>query len=248
MECITDKQRKMIFALAKCYSKYVYEADDSFHVTQSLTELKKKYQQNSYHFILEPFSDMRNKILKVLNKNSGIEDKELIADDLEKVLVREIQFFKIKIEGVFSISSALFSKNNASKFIDWLIGYFVYEEIELSPELLKMLEEQQKERLVYASLMNGKCCVCGRKASLHHVKSVAFIGGYAKDKGQLPVSPLCSEHHAEIHTIGPIKFKNKYHTYGSVKLSERDVVKIKKVYPSHFKAYSLNGGDELDEC
>lgn len=246
MECITDKQRKMIFALAKCYSKYVYESDDSFHVNQSLTELKKKYQQTSSNVIIEPFSNLRDKILKVLDKTSQTQDKEVIADEIERLLVREVQFFKIKIEGVFSISSALFSKNSATKFIDWLIGYFVYEEIELSPELLKMLEDQQKEKLVYAALMNGKCCVCGRKASLHHAKSVGFIGGYAKDKGQLPVSPLCKEHHAEIHTIGPTKFKLKYHTYGSIKLSDRDIEKVKKVYSSHFLAFSLDGGDELD--
>lgn len=246
MECITDKQRKMIFALAKCYSKYVYESEDSFHVNLSLTELKKKYQHNSSGVLSEPFNNLKDKILRVLDKNSQNQNKEAIADDIEKLLVREIQIFKIKVEGVFSISSALFSKDHASKFIDWLIGYFVWEEIELSPELLKMLEEQQKEKLVYAALMNGKCCVCGRKASLHHVKTVSFIGGYAKDKGQLPVSPLCQEHHAEIHTVGPAIFKKKYPTYGSVKLSNNDVAKVKKVYPHHFKAYSLEGGDELD--
>ena len=118
MECITDKQRKMIFALAKCYSKYVYESDDSFHVNQSLTELKKKYQQTSSNVIIEPFSNLRDKILKVLDKTSQTGDKEVIADEIERLLVREVQFFKIKIEGVFSISSALFSKNSATKFID----------------------------------------------------------------------------------------------------------------------------------
>ena len=65
---------------------------------------------------------------------------------------------------------------------------------------------------LYSCLVNKKCCVCGRKADLHHVDRV----GMGRDREEIvhegmEAMPLCREHHNECHTIGQKTFNEKYH-------------------------------------
>ena len=72
-------------------------------------------------------------------------------------------------------------------------------------------------RYVYACAMNKKCCVCGKKAEIHHCEgSTVGMGRNRKTMVHLGLElmPLCREHHGECHNIGQKAFNEKYHLQG----------------------------------
>ena len=110
---------------------------------------------------------------------------------------------------LFHLSTATVSEARA--FITMLIEIIVEYGIPTKEPLYTMCEDI--ERYIYACLMNKKCCICGKKADLHHVDQVGM--GYNRNtKPQLGalVMPLCRVHHAEYHNIGRTEFENRYHT------------------------------------
>lgn len=109
---------------------------------------------------------------------------------------------------LFHLSTATVSE--ASAFITMLVKIIVEYGIPTKEPLYQMCEDV--ERYVYACLMNKKCCVCGKKADLHHVDQVGM--GYNREtKPQLGamVMPLCREHHMEYHSTGGTAFGERYH-------------------------------------
>ena len=109
---------------------------------------------------------------------------------------------------LFHLSTATVSEARA--FITMLIEIIVEYGIPTKEPLYTMCEDI--ERYIYACLMNKKCCICGKKADLHHVDQVGM--GYNREtKPQLGalVMPLCREHHSEWHTIGRTAFEERYH-------------------------------------
>ncbi len=108
---------------------------------------------------------------------------------------------------LFHLSTATVSEARA--FITMLIEIIVEYGIPTKEPLYTMCEDI--ERYIYACLMNKKCCICGKKADLHHVDQVGM--GYNREtKPQLGalVLPLCREHHREYHSIGRTAFEQKY--------------------------------------
>jgi hypothetical protein len=98
----------------------------------------------------------------------------------------------------------------AREFISYLIDFIIAEDIPSQVSLIDNCEDIG--RYVYACLINKKCCVCGKKAQLHHVQSVGSQG--YRDKINhigLEALPLCADHHTESHTIGQESFMGKYH-------------------------------------
>jgi len=109
---------------------------------------------------------------------------------------------------LFHLSTATVSEARA--FITMLIEIIVEYGIPTKEPLYTMCEDI--ERYIYACLMNKKCCICGKKADLHHVDQVGM--GYNREtKPQLGalVLPLCREHHREYHSIGRTVFEERYH-------------------------------------
>lgn len=109
---------------------------------------------------------------------------------------------------LFHLSTATVSEARA--FITMLIEIIVEYGIPTKEPLYTMCEDI--ERYIYACLMNKKCCICGKKADLHHVDQVGM--GYSREtKPQLGarVLPLCRVHHTEYHTLGKTEFENRYH-------------------------------------
>lgn len=109
---------------------------------------------------------------------------------------------------LFHLSTA--SMSEASNFITMLVNLIIEYDIPTKEPLYTLCEDVEK--YTYACLMNKKCCVCGKKADLHHVDQVGM--GYNRNtKPQLGarVLPLCRVHHTEYHTIGGTAFGEKYH-------------------------------------
>lgn len=236
MECITDRQRKMLFSLVGCYSKTVYNSVDSYYTNLALEELKKVYAEKVISPATTEIGDLDNRIDRLYDRLEKYKDKDtkkLILADFAK---REVKLFLLREKKTFSISRDLFSKEAASNFINWLIGYFIENEIELTNELIKMLDEQDKERFIYACLINKKCCICGREVSFpHHHTSINAIGGYKKDDGSIPVVPLCKYHHSELHSsINKWVWIKQHSNYGYITCSPEQIKKLQKIYKGLF--------------
>lgn len=238
MECITEKQRKMIFALVGCYSRTVYQSIDSYFINKSLDEIKSLYVESVLSKDKGLSDNIDDRIQSYMRKMISIK-----SDDLPKALKsfirREIQIYLLEEKKSFSISNRMFSQKAATQFIDWLIGYFVENEIELSDELIKKLDDKEKEKFIYACLVNNKCVVCGRHTkTIHHITRVGTTG-YKNDTGVGKViTSLCQYHHGEVESIGEKSMKSKYFNYSGIVADEKLISILKKKYPKfYFEAF-----------
>ena len=87
------------------------------------------------------------------------------------------------------------------------------------------------ERYIYACLLCKTCCVCGKRAELHHVDRI----GMGNDRTKVNhigrrCLPLCREHHMEVDQIGDEALCARYHVE-PVKIDAR----IAKTYKLHTK-------------
>lgn len=149
------------------------------------------------------------------------------GEDKEDVYREQKVAFSAKnldeLQGVlFGLSTATVS--TASAFISMLVEIIIEYGIPTREPLFKLADDIQK--YVYACMLHKKCCVCGKKADLHHVDAIG-MGYNRNDKPQLGnlVLPLCREHHMEWHNVGGTEFDNKYHIE-PIQLDER----LAKVY------------------
>jgi hypothetical protein len=111
---------------------------------------------------------------------------------------------------LFHLSTA--SMSEASNFITMLVNLIIEYDIPTKEPLYTLCEDEEK--YTYACLMNKKCCVCGKKAELHHCDGSRIGMGYNREtKPQLGamVMPLCRVHHTEYHSIGRAAFEERYH-------------------------------------
>jgi hypothetical protein len=116
-------------------------------------------------------------------------------------------------EKIFSLSDT--DVTTARLFISFLIDFMLDHQVPSRVPLYELCEDVQK--YVYACLMHKACCVCGKRADVHHISgSRAGHGGLKwreKDQDGAKVLPLCREHHRIIHD-GEKEFLEKYHLEG----------------------------------
>lgn len=246
---ITDNQRKVIFELFKCYSESVFHSKTDFYCEKSGRFLKMNFLKLSEDSLMkfEPFKDFTSKVSATIEnrfkRHMRASEQELlklgIMNDINDLLIREIQLFNVSIKGGFSLKREYMSKEMASKFIDFMLGYFMEHNLTISEKLQKMLERQEMDKLCFLALLNKKCSICGREITgVHHVDRVG-TGGYEHDKGtDKRISPLCQFHHAEVELMGESNFSRKYgDSYMYILCDDNQIEALKKVYKHHFKAY-----------
>lgn len=239
----SDKCRKLIFSLIEDYSKSVYNSKSRYYLSESEKVLKKEYAKVSLSTsdkdANEPFKDLRYKLsTRVQNE---LKNKIVLSDDIldiiEDYTIKEVQKLYRLLNFGFSLKRHLFTQEMANNFIDWLLGYFIENDIEMKKEILEVLDISQREKLTFACLMNCKCCVTGKHTkTLHHVKSVGYVGGYKKDKGvgQL-IIPVAPEIHAAIHEKGMF-YTDIVREYGvyPIKITENMVKELQNKYGKHY--------------
>lgn len=97
-------------------------------------------------------------------------------------------------------------------------------------------------KYVIACIRAKRCAVCGSyyDVTIHHYDTISStVGTYEKDDGlQGRMISLCGGCHAKAHNITKKEFENKYHIYG-VWLTPTIIADIKKLYPGHFRAFSI---------
>lgn len=89
---------------------------------------------------------------------------------------------------MFSLANCTMSE--AREYITYLIDFCLTEDVPTRYPLIEYADDI--EAMVYSMLLHKKCCVCGKKAELHHVDAIG-MGGNRLTKPQLGarVLPLC---------------------------------------------------------
>lgn len=121
------------------------------------------------------------------------------------------------VDTMFSLSNAPMS--TVAAFQSWLARFIVSNDIPTNKPMLSYVDDVGN--YIYSCLSNKRCCICGKKADLHHVDHV----GMGRDRTEIihlgmNVLPLCREHHTEVHTIGQWSFNEKYHLNGGIELDK----------------------------
>ena len=154
--------------------------------------------------------------------NGGAEEKAYallgeISDYMGEMPEYTKRLFKLKFiheqmkgmaDDVFSLGSC--DVTLARDFITYLIDFIIAHEIPTKVPLSELCEDIQK--FVYSCAIKKICCVCGKKAELHHVDVIG--SRYDRDKPiheGLRALPLCREHHTEAHNMTEQAFLKKYH-------------------------------------
>lgn len=141
----------------------------------------------------------------------------------------KMEFWADKIdtlaEKVFSLSNAPMSL--IAEFQKFLINFILENDVPLKYSLLNYVDDI--DNYVYMCLIHKKCCICGKKADLHHVDSIGMGNDRTEvqHEGRKALS-LCREHHTEIHATGIKAFLEKYHINGGIPI-DKTIMKIYKL-------------------
>lgn len=140
-----------------------------------------------------------------------------IADYMGEMPEYTKRLFKLKFihDELKGIADDVFSLSNcdvtiAHDFIAYLIDFIIAHEIPTKVPLAELCEDVEK--FVYACAMKKICCVCGKKAELHHYDAIG--SRYDRDKPVhegLRALPLCRQHHIRAHEISKETFLEEYH-------------------------------------
>lgn len=138
--------------------------------------------------------------------------------------VKEIMKLDFWTSELWQTADSLFSLSNApmsivAAFQSWLASFIVRNDIPTRRPMLEYIDDV--EPYVYACLGAKKCCICGKKADLHHIERV----GMGRNRNDIihegmEVLPLCREHHTEAHTMPDGDFFSKYHLNGGIRLDK----------------------------
>lgn len=237
----TDNQRRLIFSLIEDFSLSYYKKKDSYYIKKSEELLKKEYMKFSNYLVdkKKPFDNYRYNLKVGMEEGikEGVKGSEGILDIIENITLQEVQKLNVALKGTFSLKMNIFSKDDATKFIEFLIGYFFDNQIEIKQEIVEMMKKEDENRVMFMMIKHKKCAICGAYSDLHHWDNVSRIGGYKFDDGlKTRFLPLCRKHHSEFHSIGPVEFTRKYKTVG-VWLNKAQVAVLKGIYKNHFKAF-----------
>lgn len=192
---------------------------DDYH-----TLTKRDYKDCTIQLIdSRPLSDKQRRacyaMLGEIAEYSGVSKGQ--AKELMKIkfLADELQETADKI---FSLSNAPMSLVCA--FQRFLVHFTIEWDIPCHFSLLDMVDDVGD--YIYSCLVNKKCCICGKRADLHHVDRVG--AGRNRDEiihEGMRVQPLCREHHTEVHSIGQQTFNDKWHLTDGI-VVDKTIAKI----------------------
>ncbi|MCD8190703.1 MAG: putative HNHc nuclease [Clostridiales bacterium] len=142
----------------------------------------------------------------------------------EKSEAKELLKVEFWTAELWQTADSLFSLSNApmsvvAAFQRWLARFIVRNDIPTKKSLISYVDDVGD--YVYSCLINKRCCVCGKRADLHHIDRV----GMGRDRTDIihegmEVLPLCREHHTEAHTMPDSEFFEKYHLNGGVEMDK----------------------------
>lgn len=151
------------------------------------------------------------------------------ADDQS---IKELFKLRFLAENVEDLGETIFSLSDApmslvAAFQRYLVKFIIENDVPVKRPLIDYVDDIQD--YTYNCLIHKKCCVCGKKAELHHIDRVG-MGRNREEiihEGMEAIS-LCRLHHDEIHTVGNDEFMQKYHLQGGIEL-DKTLCKIYKL-------------------
>ena len=145
-------------------------------------------------------------------------------DDVKEAF--KLEFWAEKID---SLADKVFSLSNApmslvAAFQKFLIRFILENDVPLKFSLLEYVDDTRD--YVYQCLIHKKCCICGKRADLHHIDAVG-MGNDRKEIQHLgrEAMSLCRVHHGEMHTVGKSEFLSRYHIDGGIEI-DKTILKI----------------------
>jgi hypothetical protein len=147
----------------------------------------------------------------------------------EKEEIKQLLKLQFWTSELWQTADSLFSLSDApmsvvAAFQSWLARFIVANDVPTKRPMLDYVDDVPN--YVYACLVKKKCCICGRKADLHHIERV----GMGRNREEIihegmEVLPLCREHHEQAHTMPDEDFFNLYHLNGGIEL-DKNLCKI----------------------
>lgn len=165
-----------------------------------------------------PLSDKQRKMCYALLREISDFTGQDIHSTKEYLKIRFLaDDFGETADKIFSLSNGAMSLVCA--YQRYLIRFILDYDIPCRFPLLDFVDDVAD--YIYSCLINKKCCVCGRKADLHHSDHV----GMGRDRDEIihegmAALPLCRDHHTECHTIGQKSFEDKYHLIHGIELDK----------------------------
>lgn len=165
-----------------------------------------------------PLSDKQRKMCYALLREISDFTGQDIHSTKEYLKIRFLaDDFGETADKIFSLSNGAMSLVCA--YQRYLIRFILDYDIPCRFPLLDFVDDVAD--YIYSCLVNKKCCVCGRRADLHHCDHV----GMGRDRNEIIhegmiALPLCREHHTECHTIGQKSFEDKYHLIHGIELDK----------------------------
>ena len=116
----------------------------------------------------------------------------------------------------FSLSDT--DMTTGKQLIDHIVAFCLEWDIPCRDTLLNHAEDIG--RYLYLCLAHRKCCICGKRAHVHHVDRIG-MGANRNEVCHIgyEAMALCWKHHREAHEVSKADFNRRYHIYG-IRLDE----------------------------
>jgi len=128
---------------------------------------------------------------------------------------------------LFSLSDV--DMTTAREFINWLVELHIIHGLPCNSLLMHFLEPQDVAEYLYSCLANKRCCLCQRKAEVHHCDRVQ-MGRNRKEivHEGMNCMALCRLCHTACHNEGQRSFNDRWKVFG-VKLDDKlcDIWKLR---------------------
>ncbi len=111
----------------------------------------------------------------------------------------------------FSLSNC--SMTTAREFINFLMDVCLQNGIILTESGLKRTDDINA--YLIQCIRHKQCCICGRPADVHHVDAIGMGNDRRHfDDNEHEIIALCREHHTQAHSLGNVRFMERYKVYG----------------------------------
>ena len=142
--------------------------------------------------------------------------------------IEEIKTY-LKIDFMIDCKQDYFSLANtdmttARKFIEYVLEFVFKHAIPLKHKVKNLAKEVNN--YLYLCIVNRSCAECGNYADIHHADAI----GMGRDRSGIDhakhkLIALCRKHHNEVHSIGWLTFREKYHLDG-IKVDAETIKRI----------------------
>jgi len=140
--------------------------------------------------------------------------------------------FKVKfmhhemLDELPSLATNQMTKTVASKFIEYLVIWFIQNEIPFRKDQIYLPRESSN--YIFWATMTRHCVICGKEhADIHHATNLVGRGGNRRthDHWNSTFLALCREHHNEAHNLGLTEFMKKY-LVKPIKLNKKQLKEV----------------------